>query len=171
MIRVLIVLLFLSASAMAQPETDILGGQGAKVLEIGTFRLGQPRGREQAPGMLEGSIRHHRNSKLVQATHRICARLGETFGIRYVADPPVTGPPPIVEVVYTHPNLTARNGRQGALERWWTTLQNRSKTALVTLHDSYQLVPGPWTISIHHGDTVLARVTFDVETDCGTPIS
>jgi hypothetical protein len=139
---------------------------GAKLIRYGVYR-NETIAYRKGPETSEGRIAIIGDTKLLQRTDRIHAKVNTTFGIEYT----VTGMPTnadvdvVLEVV--HPPITnPHTGRTVAVERGtYHVLTGVPYYNDVRLDEEWNVVPGLWTLKIVYQSRVLLEKTFHVEVD------
>ena len=139
-------------------------------------------GRQPAPEAASGYFLKTDSSEDMPITHaeRINACLGTQFGIKYVlkgynGEVLVPGTPleltVRLDVEWSHPPVRAPNGNILTIDRSWTMATPRARFSGWLFEESYELVPGEWTIAFRYGDRLLGQQTFQISIgdDCARP--
>jgi hypothetical protein len=162
--RGLLALLFLAGSL------GVACAQGSKVdrveiVEAGIYRA-ETLAIEQAPGTASRQRNILSDTRLVEPTTRIPAKLGVHFGMRYrVVGRPGSATVRLTSVtIYPAPGL--KNPKTGGQQTrgehpLFATIGQINYRGYVFEHD-WELVPGVWTFELWDGQRKLISQTFDV---------
>ncbi len=137
---------------------------GVQVEEFGSFRKTNELGIMPAPRAIAGMANAVNGATLIEKTAEILASRGTSFGLRVS----VTGQPDGAVVQLTcrcvHPKFTDPvSGRSSTVEEWNSQpIIGRAAYIGYTFDNSWELVPGKWTIQISYGATLVARKEFNV---------
>ena len=143
--------------------------RGVEVLEYGRFEKQASAGEYSAKGALTGQVHAVVDAKLVEKTTAIEPLLGTSFGFRVK----LVGQPEGLLVSYTakciHPRITnPTTGRSSEVEKWTNYgIIGRGGYVGYTFDNSYEAVPGAWTIQIFVGSKLMAEKTFNVSAASG----
>jgi hypothetical protein len=113
-----------------------------------------------------------RGIKLIERTHRLCARIGTHFGIRYHIRNDIPTDSLLVSIDIEHPPIVDMHGamqtHDGKIEQipahetWysgWIFVEKR------------ELVPGEWHFIVRHAGEIDLDEKFDVQTACEAPVA
>jgi hypothetical protein len=134
-----------------------------QVVEFGSFRKTN-RGLYTAPRSIRGMANSVNGATLIERTTEIHASKGTSFGLRVR----VTGQPDSTAARFTcrciHPKFTdPASGRSSTVEEWESqAIIGGIAYVGYAFDNSWELVPGKWTIQIFYGATRVARKEFDV---------
>jgi hypothetical protein len=144
-------------------DSGVKTSQSIKLVEYGTFKKLASGDDAPAPGAITGA--RHATSKvaLLERTTNVVARLGTSFGFL------VRMPGDASDVVQCsskcfHPKFTdPSTGRSSDLEQWDTPgLGGQEGYIGYTLDNSWELVPGPWTIQVFIDSKLVLEKTFNL---------
>lgn len=153
-------LLLMAACAAAAPAMVT----GVQIVEFGTFRKTTNIGLMPAPKSITGMAHAVSGAELTEKTQKIHASKGISFGLRVK----ITGQPDgaIVQLACRciHPKFTnPGSGRSSTVEEWISQpIIGRPAYIGYTFDNSWELVPGTWTMQVFYGATLVARKEFDV---------
>lgn len=134
-----------------------------QVVEFGSYRRTN-QGYHAAPRTITGKTNAVSDATLIEKTTEIHASKGTSFGLGYM----VLGQPDGAVVQFTcrciHPTFTDPvSGRSSTVEEWNSqAIIGRAAHLGYTFDDSWELVPGKWTIQVFYGATLVARKEFNV---------
>ncbi len=152
MLRFVLLPLLACLPHIAQANPQVLSAQAGFLCNVHEY------GSEPAAGTLEGRTDLIDSARLrVMPTTIVPATLGVHAGILLHRDPAYTAP---LRVVVTHPPM----GSDGMTEQSFFTNQPSDGKigAGWQFEYDYELLPGPWSITLLDGDTLLYRFDFTV---------
>lgn len=107
--------------------------------------------------------------KLVTKTTHIPCQLGNRFGVLFdVQGLPQDGTQKVLTVHWSHPLLVSPDGQSTASTefRWPIRESEKDWQNLYFdwgLEETFEMVSGNWTITVHYEDIILVQQTFSVE--------
>jgi hypothetical protein len=159
----LAVLLLAGLASVSNAQTPRI--TGIEIAEVGIYQDQKLRN-EIAPGTIKGTTSVVTNIKLLQATTRIPARVGVTFGLRYriVGEP--RGSTTTIRIVHIIPEPGIRDPNTGKVALRDEVSSNKTigdlhYNSLVFEYDR-DLVPGTWVFEFWDGARKLAEQKFDI---------
>lgn len=118
------------------------------------------------PGTLAGVGYQYPDGRWLDHGTTICASIGTHFAVGFRLADAVPEPFWAVRVVISHPLITRPDGKAASEETALAMLTHGEIREGWGFDRPYELVPGAWTMALWHGQTLIAKVTFDVRTDC-----
>ena len=135
----------------------------AKIVDFGIYAGGLTEIASDAPRTTTGRITQHRDSILWEETTRVPARLGTIFGFKYILEGGFREQPLPLRYVWTTPGITPPGKKAQFQEEFeWGCTPGSQGGHLLRFEEQWELVPGAWTLSVLHGDRVLAQKAFTV---------
>ena len=135
-----------------------------QVVEFGRFRKTDAAGIMPAPRSITGLANAVNAATLIEKTTEIHATKGTSFGLHVR----VIGQPDGAVLQFTcrcvHPKFTDPiSGRSSTVEEWNSRAAiGREVYIGYSFDNSWELVPGKWTIQIFYGATLVAQKEFNV---------
>lgn len=127
--------------------------QGMQLLEFGTFKKLASAADVQAPGAISGARHAVSKVALIERTTNIVARSRTSFGFRVRMPDDGNGDVVACRAKCIHPRLTdPSTGHSSEVEEWDTSgLSGQEGYIGYTFDNSWEVVPGPWTIQVFEG--------------------
>jgi hypothetical protein len=146
------------AAAAGTPQVDRID-----IIEYGTFTLERTIEGRDAQGINRATAT---NVAHAATTRTVPAQIGTTFGCRYkVVGKPEDEPVELRRIVVFPPPGLRPSASSKPVSRDESTLQTRigqSNYMFYTFEDSFELVPGTWSMEMWHGNRKLATQSFTV---------
>ena len=134
-----------------------------EITDFGTYKVEPGNKRENAEGLKTTIARRVEH---LESTTTIPARIGISFGVRYK----IVGEPDNAEVTlrkiisFPPPGLQPSRGKiVPQSESKVETTIGETVADLYTLEDSFELVPGVWTVELWDGERKLLAQSFTIE--------
>jgi Domain of unknown function (DUF3859) len=141
---------------------------GITVLEAGTF-TGRHEGRQASPRTASGTINIVSDRKLIEATDRICARLGVFFGVSYVLQGSPNGANVMLDLVTRFPEpgmINAKGQRFQQNEFPSLGVIGERGVRTFSFDEPWELLAGTWVFEFHYKGRKIGQTSFEVMTTC-----
>jgi hypothetical protein len=139
----------------------------AVLLESGIFRIDGPVTDEPAANTAAGRISEHEGARLLEATDRVKAKLGMSFGIRYRLDGVKDGEVTDLQMRTLHPPMQGPSGKPQTRSTASTVVDGAGGVAegdvIYTLSEPFEVLPGRWTFQLLYKGSVILSKDFTVE--------
>jgi hypothetical protein len=157
-----VVLFLIATFARAQDIGTI------EFVEVGIF-TGRHQGKQPSPKTASGTINIVSDRRLVEATDRICARLGVFFGVTYIVKGSPNGANVVLDLVTRFPpagmvNAKGKHFAQNELPSGATIGERTMRT--FSFDEPWEMVPGTWTFEFHYKGHKIGETSFQVMTTC-----
>ena len=153
-------LLFTSAVCQAQQEAL----RDVQIVEFGVFSMIDSGGYVGAPNVIAGKSHAGTEASLIESTTDIHAAVGTSFGIRvkFIGEPDGATIPCTAKCL--HPKFTDPTSRQSSEVEQWDNVGTIGSAGYIgyTFDNSWELVPGQWTIQIFVGSKLRVEKAFKV---------
>ena len=139
----------------------------AVIVEAGTFRIMGPMTDVPAPNTAAGKVSEFEESQLLEATDRLKAKLGISFGIRYrligVRDGEIAG----LEMRTLHPPMRAAGGQPQTRSTAPAVVFGERGVAegeiIYILSEPHEVLQGRWTVQLLYKGSVVLSKDFTLE--------
>lgn len=149
-----------SAAALSPLTAALAQPREVEITAFGEF--GPARGdMVNAPNTAKGTVRRVVTNRLLRRTDCVTARLGTRLGILVRHTRQDIGYLP-VEIEVRHPPITSPDGRTMTSESWPMQLSDQPLYTGWHFGESYELVPGPYSIAVMSQEQIVAQKNFTV---------
>jgi hypothetical protein len=133
-----------------------------ELVEFGIFKKISSGDDFHDSGTISGRRHAVAKAVLVEATTKIPARIGTSFGFRVRYRGPSPGALVHCTAKCVHPKLTdPSSGRTGEVDEWdVSSLSGREDYVGYTLDNAWELVPGEWRMQLWVGPKLMVEKTF-----------
>ena len=138
--------------------------QRMQLLEFGTFRKLASQEDVSAPAAIAGALHAVSKVLLLERTTNVTARVGTSFGFHTKMPGKASGEVIRCTAKCIHPKMTdPTSGHSSEVEQWDTSgLAGQEGFIGYTFDNSWELVPGPWTIQVFMASELVIERTFNV---------
>lgn len=150
--------------ALAGCDRQVKPGQSIQLLEFGTFKKLASGDNVQAPGAIAGARHTVKKVELLESTTNIAARIGTSFGVLVKMPGDANGVVVRCSARCVHPRLSdPSSGHSSEVEQWDSSgMAGEEGYIGYTLDNSWELVPGPWTLQVFMDSKLVIEKTFNV---------
>lgn len=141
----------------------------AQMVDYGLYRVS--RFGRKIDGQVAGGLVQSLGAELILTTETVPATLGTSFGFRYKLSGPGSEADVRIRVLHPQPLNDPAAGRGLTYSEWSQSVpvgQVNWNTGWLFEH-SWELVPGPWTMQLYSGETLLLEKRFEVVKPMSTP--
>jgi len=162
--RVLAFLLVAFAPAAGQAQNITL--DRVDIVEAGIYQIHRTGEVVQSPNTAVGTIRSADRRELIEATTTVPAKVGTSFGIRFVAIGEPMGTKMNVTFITRYPAQGLRNPNTGKIayksEFEWGIETGKRVARTYSFDNAWEAVPGEWALEFWHQGRKLGGQTFTV---------
>jgi hypothetical protein len=158
----LVTALFALALIVCRSEAEAL--RDVEIVEFGVFSAIKSQGYVDAPNAIAGKSHAGTEATLIESTTTIHASVGTSFGIlvKFIGEPDGEVVPCMAKCL--HPKFTDPSSQRSSEVEQWENRGTIGGAGYIgyTFDNSWELVPGQWTIQIFVGSKLRAEKTFNV---------
>lgn len=158
------------AALVAEPAARAQTVDAVEIVEAGTF-TGRHERREPSPKTASGAINIVSDRRLIEATDRICARLGVYFGVTFLVKGAPAGSDIVLDLVTRFPEpgvVNAKGVRFSHNEFTSPAIIGARNVRTYSFDEPWELVPGRWIFEFHYKGRKVGETSFQVMTTCET---